>query len=407
MPIIANEWNLTPVVNNNPLAVFSGNNRNTASVAVTAMRTGQITLRAQSGNQAIAPDLVIDIVRIEVLKTEGQNSVIVQRDEFVYINNEGEMPELQARVTLDGNWNTIITKPTVAFKLKIEYGRADRKDVNYYPPEGYETVKTGENWDISAEMGEDVRGGKATLSTRLSTTSNGLSVDNPCLYVFYIRGTNPAEAVCEQYINNNNGPWYAKAIARVESGKQPAVTGRTYLQFNESGTLGSGWDDYQYCPNREGGWTPQSTHSPGWGIFQLTNPRPDAQGLWSWKANIISAISLLQGKNTDAQAWLARQESQQSDEEMDLPVEQQHPYASQVFVFAEYSFQEGTAMTPLDVCTIQAYNGVKNGWVIYWDNTIFADDGKTIIKPGEWKIRAETKGYAEAIITEYGTREGQ
>ncbi|MBI5361325.1 MAG: hypothetical protein HZA48_12175 [Planctomycetes bacterium] len=410
VPVIANEWNLMPVVNNNPLAVFSGNNRNTASVAVTAMRTGQITLRAQNGNQAISPDLVIDIVKIEVLKTEGQNSVIVQRDAFVYITNEGEMPELQARVTVDNSWKAVKTKPTVTFKLKIEYGRADRKDVNYYPPDGYTTVQTGEIWDINAEMGQDVRGGKATLSTVLSTTSNGLSVDNPYLYVFYIRGTNPAEAACEQYITANNAPWYALAIARHESGDQATGgTGavRTYLQFNENGDLGAEWDNYKYCPNRENGWTPQRTHPPGWGIFQLTEPRPGAEELWNWQANVLQALIKMQTDRdvrSKGQAgwWINDQITKQQKDEKNLPPEQKHLIENQVFNFAGYSFQAETTMTPVDACAIQRYQGAGS-WVIYWIPPKYADplNPDNITTPGEWKVREDAKTYVEIIMNEY------
>src|SRR5262249_28272003 len=149
------------------------------------------------------------------------------------------------------------------------------------------------------------------------------------------------------------GPWYAYAIAKQESGVQ---NNRTYIQFNEIGSLGPAPTDIRACPNLTSGQT------NGWGIMQLTVPNASIQQLWNWKANVDGGNALLATCQTEASNWIASQEQQQIAEEPTMGL------TNYVFSFSGVNFQKGTAQTPIDACTIQRYHGVYNGWVIQWRN---------------------------------------
>lgn len=41
--------------------------------------------------------------------------------------------------------------------------------------------------------------------------------------------------------------------------------------------------------------TPNESFDGGFGIFQITNPKPTAQQIWSWKANPLFALDLRGG----------------------------------------------------------------------------------------------------------------
>ena len=88
-----------------------------------------------------------------------------------------------------------------------------------------------------------------------------------------------------------------------------------------------------------------------------------------------------------ASAWIARQETQQIAEEPGKPL------AGAVFTWEGVNFQKGTARTPTDACTIQAFNGAAK-WVIYWKN-------KELDPPtaGSWEQKNDSYAdYLKAVI---------
>jgi hypothetical protein len=206
---------------------------------------------------------------------------------FVYIAGTPEMPDLQARLTGTN------LPDQAKWRLKIEYKRAPRDDEEYYPSETtWKTLDAAATWGITADMGTDFRGGKATLF---------------CVYkgvlfqpAFHIRGNNPTESAAKSYLDAN-GPWYTYCIAKHESGTQ---NGRTYLQFNEIGMPGPDPEDYRDCPNRHA----DAGGTYGWGMLMLTrfevsawggwrspgDGYPWAQELWNWKAQADTAITVLE-----------------------------------------------------------------------------------------------------------------
>ena len=188
---------------------------------------------------------------------------------------------------------------------------------------------------------------------------------------FHLRGVNPTDMEVDVAIGET--PWYLKAIAKRESGRQ---NGHNYCQFNEVGTLGPGWDDYRACPN---------FGAPnGWGIFML-DPPPSADTLWNWRTNVCQGIRHIHDVCIPAATqWINRQVSQQQAEEPTMAL------ADQTFVIGGVEFREGTARTPSDACAIQRYNGASR-WVIYWRN-------KTPTQSGAWCIQAASTNYVAKVM---------
>ncbi len=284
----------------------------------------------------------------------------VNDEGYVYIAATPEMPDLRARLRPSG------LPGQVSWRLYVEYTR-NRTDEDYYPTNTWKALDATAEWDISSDLGAALRGGRA----KLYFNYQGQLGEK----IFHIRGENPSESVVAAEIGTV--PWYAQPIAKWES-DEPSQ-GRHYAQFNTVGVLGPNPDDYKWCPNRGG---------DGWGIMQLDTPAPSSQELWNWKANVVEGKARLADPClTDAEAWIATQESQQATNEPAMGL------TNYVFTFNGVDFQKGTDRTPVDACAIQRYNGAAL-WVIYWNN-------KTPTEPGSWEIRGGTyREYVDHVCGE-------
>lgn len=191
---------------------------------------GEYTVKAtMPGDPENAAEGTLNILSIEL--KEGVD--VVNNGTYVYINSTPQMPQLTSSLKPAG------LSGSAKWRLHIEYKRTPRNDDEYYPgpwASSWKTLSAGSTWNIANEFGNQFRGGKATLYCEYQ----GGVVKR----VFHIRANNPTEAAVVAEIGEN--PWYAKPIARHESGTQD---NRTYLQFNEVGTLGPNPSDYKYCPN--------------------------------------------------------------------------------------------------------------------------------------------------------------
>ncbi len=115
----------------------------------------------------------------------------------------------------------------------------------------------------------------------------------------------------------------------------------------------------------------------------MVDPPDNRNQLWHWKLNVLEGMERLDEKRwgpNGANAWLLRQIDQQLAE---APTKE---LRLEVFTYSDVDFQAGTARTPLDACTIQAFNGVPD-WTISWNNG--AD---------EWEQKAS--GYVDAVCAE-------
>lgn len=205
------------------------------------------------------------------------NNKILKENEYVTISSEPKMPKLIIK-------NTDATN--LDFRLEIEYRRDIRRDEDYFPETGWQTVKSGKEWEI--DFGNKIRGGKATLLYKVGQKEYS--------FVFHIRGTNPTEQQVKQFIDEKGyNIWFLTRLIRQES---------SYHQFNLGTKYGPNWNNTQGCPN----WGPPH----GWGLMQMDvlNStlgdqqaagawRPSAQALWDWKENIKVGVNFLRTEKFD------------------------------------------------------------------------------------------------------------
>lgn len=285
----------------------------------------------------------------------ADNGEAIGNNDFAYITAEPQMPNLAATFYPDG------LSGTGTINLTIDYVR---HQVSQHSEYHSGTIPIGSEWGVRSAMGEAIRGGMAVF------------VGECRGYTFaqtnHIRGTNPSTADVDAAIGDD--PWYAKAILRHECGRQGSVR---YCQFNEVGNLGPSFSDIRHCPN----WgTPN-----GWGIGQIDPPISD-DTLWNWRTNLLHAAVIMSDSATAAANWIQGQKTQQMAEEPDKTIE------NEVFDIEGYIFQEGTARTPTDACTIARYNGASP-WAIVWSN-------KTQSSSGFWNIKSEKTNYIWKVMRE-------
>jgi len=292
---------------------------------------------------------------------------VIDENQYAYIDGDPEMPQLTARLKPDG------LSGNAKWQLFIEYKREDRDDEEYYPgpnADSWKTVAASEAWNIADDFGENFRGGKCSLKFEYEETE--------CQFIFHIRGYNPTEAAAKNYLNAN-GPWYAYCIAKHESGTQ---NNRTYLQFNELGTLGPNWNDYQYCPNRG----PSSPRD--WGMMQLTQfateyggeeRQPYEQELWNWKENVDTAIDVMDVKKQEVQQHLKNMAPDGAGGYI-MPPDT---------TVSGVEFKSGTAKTSDQLGFIKRYNA---GW--FW--TAYDEETE------EWThVTLDGNDYTEKVLNEY------
>jgi hypothetical protein len=340
--------------------------------------TAQLTARLKVAADAAVP-LESDTVNVTILKVELKDgATVVNADDYVYITDSPQMPQLKASLKPTG------PSGNAKWRLYVEYTRPDRGsytgDKEYYPGPGasaWKTVSAGGTWDIAAEFGTQFRGGKATIYCEYQGVQ--------CQQTFHIRGDNPTEAAARAYLDAN-GPWFAYCIAKHESGTQ---SGRTYLQFNEDGTLGPDPADYQYCPNRGAGGAPY-----GWGMMQLDNIElpgqttyrspdngdPWAQELWSRKANCDTAIQVLARKGEISTAHLNTIAPDGAGGHI-MPPD---------ITVSGVSFTGGGAHTPDQLETIKKYNG-GDFWTGY----------DPLLGWSHVPLGGTPKDYTEKVLDEY------
>jgi hypothetical protein len=108
---------------------------------------------------------------------------------------------------------------------------------------------------------------------------------------FFIKGSNPTVQQVNAFLSQApyNTIWFFKKIIFHESNNPVALTAEV-RQFNPYSSSGenlseSNWGAFSRMPNMG---------APcGWGLGQMDNPKPPAQTLWDWQANIIAAYNLL------------------------------------------------------------------------------------------------------------------
>jgi len=276
------------------------------------------------------------ILAVAILYDSSSNSadgLLICEQEWVFISTTPALPVLTSQITSGSvtgsmNWSLIIT-----------YNRSFRHDTATYSA----TLGSGSIWNINSTMGNNLRGGEATLKCYAPSLGCWQLIN------FRIRAHNEAEGIIVDYINSRPGAkWYYQYVAEHEGGMQD---GREYLQFNEVGPYDCDASDMKYTPNA----TPNE-NPPGFGIFQLNNfgaakRLPYAQELWSWKTNVDTGAGYLTSLQNASIDYMARERLQAfgyGSNFLHPPVE----------VVGGVSFEDGTSIIIDHAVAMKRYNGV-------------------------------------------------
>jgi|GEM_PF-4369812 hypothetical protein len=300
---------------------------------------------------ARSADITVKIFDISITADGNALKPLDENNRYAYIASSCTMPSLKAKLvpaSLPGN---------VEYSLNITYTRSARNDSDSYS----ETIRADKEWDINAKMNSAFRGGKAVLTYKYEGISDSVT--------FYIRGNNPTKATAVSYIKEKTSLWYPQYVAIHESGSS---SGSVMKQFNETGTFNSGNSDIRYTPN--------ASSDGGFGIFQLTNPAPSAQQLWSWKANCDEGISRLNSAQAYANNWMnapvgatgfpsggQRVQAKNENNGVAVPVPNK--------TYGNVTFSDGTAKVIEHAVALKRYNGASLGNFCAWDNA-----------NGQWKF---------------------
>ncbi|MCP4181065.1 MAG: hypothetical protein GY756_25150 [bacterium] len=283
--------------------------------------------------------------------------------DIVYIKKLPKMPKIEAR------YNSNNTEE-ITWKLRILFKRKNRHDI----PSFQKTIK--DDNVLSSDKFSEVYVGGITL---IEASDNK---GNRKFFTFQIRAKNPTNDEVHNYIGDN--PWYAKAIAKHESGQQNQ---QYYCQFNEIGTLGENYiNDIKYTPNR-------SSDKIGWGIYQITLPKPTHSELWNWKKNIDKGKQIINDKRKMAQSYFDAVKRTFPDKYETPP--SYTPKGSK------------TKLSALDAASIQLFNGASVQEALsnkYGSNSIFISCWKFYPnKPSgkRWKFVPNRNEYVLRIISTY------
>lgn len=301
---------------------------------------------------AIDPNDTQNKASIEVfvisLSLKSENTELADISEenhrYSYIAATCTMPALRAKL------QPASLPEDVEYNLEISYNRNGRNDCELYNRK----MLASAEWNVNSKMGGDFRGGRAILTYKY----NGLSKN----MTFYIRANNPAKSTAVAYINNRTNLWYPQYVAIHESNSSSSAVMK---QFNETGTFHSGDADIRYTPN--------ASNDGGFGIFQLTNPVPTAQQLWSWHANCDEGISRLNSAQTYADNWMnapvgtpgfpcggQRVQARNANGGKPIPVPDK--------TYGNVTFSDGTAKIIEHAVALKRYNGASGGNFCSWRN---------------------------------------
>ncbi|HJO95606.1 MAG TPA: hypothetical protein QF753_19580 [Victivallales bacterium] len=287
----------------------------------------------------------------------------IKNGDIVYIKTLPKMPKIEAKYNSEHN-------EKITWKLKVLFKRKNRNDI----PSFQKTVND-DNTLNSNEFDEVYVGG----ITLIEASDNKGNKD---FFTFQIRAKNPSNQEVHDYIGDT--PWYSKAIARHESGQQNK---QYYCQFNEIGTLGKNYiNDIKYTPNR-------SSDKIGWGIYQITLPKPTHSELWNWQKNIDKGKVIINDKRKLAQSYFDAVKRTFPDKYEAPPT--YTPKGCK------------TELSALDTASIQLFNGASVQEALsnnFGSNSIFISCWKFYPNkpPGQrWKFIPNRNEYVLRIISTY------
>jgi hypothetical protein len=250
-----------------------------------------------------------------------RDGVKVSNNGIVYIYATAVLPTLTAKLTG-------APSGTVVWTLDQEYTDGNREDGPGYGPKSQSATL---DWNINASLNSHFIGGKITVKLK--------DDDIECPFVFYIRGINPSTNLVYTYIGTS--PWYSIPIVKTES---------TTRQFASNG-----------CPLR--------SYDNGFGLYQLTDPKPTLDQLWNWKANVDGGKNKINQAISIANFWMNAPLGSPSKPEGGQRVQSFTDLGYTLPVTDELvggiTFKDGTSKPIEDAVAIKIFNSASTHYC-YW-----------------------------------------
>lgn len=207
------------------------------------------------------------LVKVVVNERDGDWKCPAQNEIF-YIDEEANFPKIKFELDLDGShecsWAWDIRWAAATSGLRESKKRG--KTIKQWGEKG---TLTGGSKSWIADLNGSCLGGTLSVSVRVGEKTFRRSVR--------ILGTNPTEEKVKSYLATfDNVPGYDRIVAQ-ESG---------YKQFINA--------------DRE----PIVAFDGGYGLTQLTDPKPKYNEAWDWKANIRTGVELYHAKRKEAENYL-------------------------------------------------------------------------------------------------------
>lgn len=204
-----------------------------------------------------------------VVKEDGGKWKHPAENEIFYIDEEAKFPNINFEIDLDTNekcvwtWDIKWAAATSGLRESAKRGRTIKK----WSEKGKKTLG---NSFWTADLNNNCLGGTLTVSVKVGDKIFRRSVR--------ILGTNPVEDKVRAYIATfDDAPGFERIVAKESK----------YKQFINA--------------DRE----PVVAFDGGYGLTQLTNPKPKYNEAWDWKANIRTGIELYRTKRKEAKNYLA------------------------------------------------------------------------------------------------------
>ncbi len=380
---------------------WDGNARDLEGELVTNIYDNPVHIRMRDNYQlhAIFEPVIDELYQAErqILETSSDTNEDGIPDDVAIISAAPSMPKLTIIVP---GLHASVEFP---WRLTINYTRSGRNDSDTIPEIGPGMTHSGEEIDLPSWCGDQIYGGDAILYY------SPCGEETPREFNFRIRAMNPEDSTAIAYINGHaNSTWYARYIGKHESyeGSAPSTPAdlRFYNQFEEGPVSDTGWNTLKTPYAAENG-------DGGFGLFQLTrfdvvpptNPPstrgPNRQEIWSWHANVDTALDVLSRKITTANAHMNIQRQEVNSDfvaghipagAVPVPVERQgtaqdpsndhDPQASNENLTALVTFQDGTARTIEHAVAMKAYNGASGGHYCVYNPWQSAEN------PGGWRF---------------------
>lgn len=256
--------------------------------AVEAMRAfNSMIQRAKDCCLGSRSSSTIDTSLLKIQACLGDCNANFATQNSVTLIVDNAMPLISFRLYYPPQFSFMCSKLFV--QLGIHYIRetnVPHRNRNDY--EVFEVYDMGLNDFVTVDFGGAIRGGRAEIIVK----ETPLSPDVLKSFKFTIKGKNPKIGDVMEYLEDEYSEvWFFKKMALKESATDAmdaSLEMEHFMPYKASNeNLHEDWNADSRCPKAS------YNGDGGFGLMQVTHPKPSSQALWDWKQNISEAYDIL------------------------------------------------------------------------------------------------------------------